>query len=170
MPAKIYRIKLTRKERAELEEIRLAKARGSARRIQRAYTLLLCDEGVDGPGWIDEDVATATGQSTRSVQNLRRRCCEVGPLGALERKPRETPPNEPKITGDVEARIITLACSDPPEGQSRWTLRLLADRVVKLEILESISRETVRQVLKKTNLSLGSRSAGASRRNRMQSS
>ena len=87
-----------------------------------------------------------------TVERLRKRCCEVGPLGALLPKPRETPPREIKITGEVEAHITQLACSEPPEGQARWTLTLLAERLIEIEVIDSISRTSVALVLKKSQL------------------
>jgi hypothetical protein len=106
----------------------------------------------------------------RTLERLRKRCCEVGPLGALERKPRETPGREIKITGDVQARITQLACSKPPAGHARWTLRLLANHLVEIEVIESISHQSVGTVLKKVNSSHGGRNAGASRPGKMQPS
>ena len=87
------------------------------------------------------------------MERLRRRCCEVGPLDALERKAQEN--RARKVTGEVEARLVALACSEPPEGCARWTLQLLADKLVELEVVEYITDETVRRQLKKMNLSLG---------------
>ncbi|WP_353568979.1 helix-turn-helix domain-containing protein [Haloferula sargassicola] len=101
--------------------------------------------------------------SPRTLVRLRERCCEVGPLGALERKQREKPPREIKITGEVEARITTLACSQPPSGHARWTLQLLADHLVEIGVIESISHTSVATVLKKVRSSRGDRNAGASR-------
>ena len=162
MPAKIYRIKLTRAERLELESVR-DRGKGNATKIKRAIALLLADEGRHGPAKRDADIFPLTGMSPRTLVRLRERCCEVGPLGALERKPREKPPREIKITGEVEARITTLACSEPPEGHARWTLQLLADHAVAIGVVESISHTSVATVLKKVRSSPGGRSAGASR-------
>ena len=88
-----------------------------------------------------------------TLQRLRRRCCEVGPLESLERKRQEN--RARKFTGEEEARLTTLACSEPPEGEVRWTLHLLADKLVELKVFDQISHEAVRQKLKKTNLNLG---------------
>ena len=162
MPAKTHRIKLSEDERHELEAIRDRK-RGSQSNIMRAVALLLSDEGPHGPGLKDADVRQSSGMSASSLERLRKRCCEVGPLGALERKPRETPGREVKITGEVEARITQLACSKPPAGHARWTLRLLASHLVEIEIIESISHQSVATVLKKANSSRGDRNAGVSR-------
>jgi len=128
-----------------------------------ALALLLADEGPLGPALKDADIYQASGISIRGIERLRKRCCEAGPLGALERKPRETPGREIKITGDVQARITQLACSQPPAGHARWTLRLLADHLVEIEVIDSISHQSVKTVLKKASSSLGGRNAGASR-------
>ncbi|GAA5484866.1 hypothetical protein Hsar01_04120 [Haloferula sargassicola] len=162
MPAKIHRIKLTQAERRDLEVIR-DRGKGNAVRIKRAIALLLADEGDHGPGKKDADILWVTGMSPRTLVRLRERCCEVGPLGALERKQREKPPREIKITGEVEARITTLACSQPPSGHARWTLQLLADHLVEIGVIESISHTSVATVLKKVRSSRGDRNAGASR-------
>lgn len=162
VPAKLHRIKLSENERHELEAIRNQK-RGNATNIMRAVALLLADEGPLGPALKDADIRLTTGIAARSLERLRQRCCEVGPLGALVRKPRETPGREIKITGEVEARITQLACSKPPAGHARWTLRLLANHLVEIEVIESISHQSVGTVLKKVNSSRGDRNAGASR-------
>ncbi len=166
MPAKIYRIKLTKAERRELEAIRDHGA-GNALKIKRAIALLLSDESRDGPAMKDADIFPATGMSPSTLIRLRERCCEVGPLGALERKQREKPPREIKITGDVEARITTLACSEPPSGHARWTLQLLADRLVEIGVIESISHTSVGTVLKKVRSNRGAKSAGVFRPKKM---
>ena len=128
---------------------------------------LLADEGDGGPAKKDSEIAQAVGLTTVSIERLRKRCCEVGPIGGLESKPRDTPPRKVKITGEVEARITQLACSDPPEGKARWTLKLLAQRLVEIEVIDSISHNSVGLVLKKANLSPGGRSAGVSHRKKM---
>ena len=138
MPAKLHRIKLSGSERQELESIRDQK-RGKASRVLRAVALLLSDEGPSGPALKDAEVRLATAMSPSTLERLRIRCCEVGPLGALERKQREKAPREIKITGEVQARVTQLACSTPPEGHARWTLRLLADHLVEIEVIDSIS-------------------------------
>ena len=162
VPAKIHRIKLSEDERRELKTIRDQK-RGKASQALRAAALLMADEGPCGIASTDAEIHRATGISSRTLERLRQRCCEHGPLGALQRKVREKPPREVKITGDVEARITQLACSEPPAGHARWTLRLLADHLIELEVIESISHQSVRTVLKKANSSRGGRNAGASR-------
>jgi len=166
VPTKIYRLKLSEAERSELESIR-DKKRGKPKDSMRALAMLLSDQGMHGPGRTDADIHQITGISTRSLERLRKRCCEVGPLGALERKPRETPPREIKITGEVEARVTQLACSKPPEGEVSWTLRLLAKHLVQIGVIESISHSSVGSILKKANSNPGSKNTGASPRRKM---
>jgi hypothetical protein len=154
VPAKIHRIKLSKIEREELEAIRDQK-RAKAAKAMPAVALLLSDEGLYGPALKDLEIHGITGLSKRTIERLRERCCEVGPLEALQRKARITPGREIKITGEVKARITQLACSKPPAGHARWTLRLIADHLVELEVIESISRQSVGTVLKKVNSSRG---------------
>ena len=154
VPAKKYRIRLASDERSDLEEIRDRGSNKSAR-FKRALALLMCDEGTDGPALKDSEIATAIGAKVLTIERLRKRCCEVGPLDAIERKTREIGPRKIKITGEVEAHITRLACSDPPEGRARWTLELIAGKLVELEVVESISRPSVGKVLKKANSSHG---------------
>jgi len=137
-----------------LEEIRDRGSNKSAR-FKRALALLMCDEGADGSASKDSEIATAIGTKVLTVERLRKRCCEVGPLDAIERKTREIGPREIKLTGEVEAHITRLACSDPPEGQARWTLELIAGKLVELQVVEGISRPSVGKVLKKANSSHG---------------
>lgn len=161
MPAKLHRIKLSEDERIELKAIRDQK-HGKANSIKRAIALLLADEGSHGPAQKDAEICQSIGFTPRTIERLRERCCEVGPLGALSHKPRETPAREIKITGEVEARITQLACSKPPAGHARWTLRLLANHLVEIEVIESISHQSVGMVLKKVNSNPGDRNAGVS--------
>lgn len=163
MPAKIYRIKLSEEERTELESIRDRSASLKAKTFKKALALLLCDESPLGSGFTDEAICRIVSLSSSSLMRLRQRCCEVGPIGALVAKPREKPAREIKVTGEIEARITQLACSEPPEGSARWTLRLLANHLVEIEVIESISHTTVGTVLKKVNSSPGGRKGGASR-------
>lgn len=161
VPAKLHRIKLSESERRELEALRDQK-RGKASSIMRALALLLSDEGPHGPALKDADIQSHTAISIRNLERLRLRCCEVGPLAALARKPRATPGREVKITGEVQARIIQLACTKPPAGHARWTLKLLARHLVEIEVIESISHQSVGTVLKKANSNHGGKNAGAS--------
>lgn len=147
---KRYRVTLEAKERQELEQL-LAKGKADVRRLKHAQILLKADESRHGPGWSDARVAAAVGCGTATVERVRQRFVEEGLELALS--PYRTPRREylPKLDGEQEARLIALACSQPPEGRVRWTLRLLADAMVELEMVDSISHETVRQTLKKTN-------------------
>ena len=117
-------------------------------KVVRAKALLDCDEGEHGPSRPDAEIAAAVGVTERSLQNWRRKAVLEGPEAALERAPRALPPR--KVDGRLEAHITKLACSAPPEGRSRWTPKLLADKVVELELVDSLSRETVRRTLKET--------------------
>ncbi len=148
-----YVVRLTGEERGTLEAL-VAEGRAAADKLLRARMLLKADIGESGPGWTDEQIAEAfeVGQST--VHRLRQRLVEDGLEATLVRKPRSRH-RLPKLDGEKEARLVALACSSPPEGRARWTLQLLADKLVELEVVDSISDEAVRQRLKKTNSSRG---------------
>lgn len=149
MPKK-YVVCLTADERKGL--LRVTKERGvAAWKAQRAQALLKFDASEDGPAWPDSKIAEAFGITTRSLESWRKRAVEEGPFSLLERKPPDSPRACPKLDGEVEAQLTKLACSPAPEGHARWTLRLLAERLVELEAVESISHETVRRGLKKAN-------------------
>jgi hypothetical protein len=120
-------------------------------KIQRAQALLHCDQGPDGPAWTDERVAEAYGITTRSLESWRKRAVEAGPMALLERKARVVPATALKLDGEKHARLTALACSKPPDGLARWSLRLLAGRLVELEVVEAVSHETVRRSLKEAN-------------------
>jgi len=147
MPKK-YVLKLTGEERAELQQV-VKRGKAAAWKVQRAQALLKCDQGPGGSGWSDGPIAEAYGCTTRSLESWRKQAVERGPLSLLERKTRETPPRTPKLDGEKEARLTALACSKPPQGRGRWTLRLLGERLVALEVVDSICHETVRRALKK---------------------
>jgi transposase-like protein len=151
---KKYVLKLTLDERAELQQL-VKKRKAAAWKVQRAQALLQCDQGVAGPCWADEQVAQAYGCTTRSLESWRKQAVERGPLSLLERKARITPPVAPKLDGEQEARLTALACAKAPQGHARWTLRLLASRLVELKVVDAISYETVRRALKKTSSSRG---------------
>lgn len=148
MPKK-YVLKLTAEERDELQRL-VRKGRVAGWKVQRAQALLHCDQASDGPAWTDERIAEAFGVTTRSLESWRKQAVERGPLSLLERKPRITPAVTPKLDGERQARLTALACSKAPDGYARWSLRLLAQRLVELEVVESISYETVRRAMKKT--------------------
>lgn len=149
---KIYRIKLTDEERETFAKVATGK-RGKLNiavwKVQRADAMLKCDEGDDGPAWQDQQIAEAYGVTTRSLENWRKHATEQGPMSLLERKQRQSPPTPPILDAEKEAKLTKIACSTPPEGRSRWTLRLLADKLVELEAVESISADTVGRVPKK---------------------
>jgi len=154
-----YRVTLTEKERKELKTL-TRRGKTHARRVIRARALLLCDAGPNGPVWKVSDVAEALGISSRTIEHLKKRFVEDGLDVALERKPREKPPREVVFDGAFEARLLALACSEAPEGYQRWTVRLLADKVVEVNIAPSVSHMTIQRALKKMNLNLTSVSTG----------
>ncbi len=145
--AKKYIVRLSDEERSQLQNI-IKKLKGTSQKVQRANILLKAD--TDGPNWSDAKIAEAFSCRTRTIENVRRRLVTEGLDAVLSRKQRETPPRPKKLDGKQEAEIIALRLGKPPAGFANWTLRLLADQIVKLEIAESISHETVRKTLKKT--------------------
>ena len=152
MPKK-YVVELSADERRQLEEL-VSKGKSLARRIEHARILLKADQGPDGPGWSDERIAQAYDVSPLTVGRLRQRLVEHGLEDALVRRQHEQSLRR-KLDGAAEAKVIALACSQPPKGRRRWTIRLLADKVVELEIVDAVGRETLRKTLKKMSLSLG---------------
>jgi transposase len=149
MPTKRYLVTLTPDERERLEALTRAGKR-SARTITRARVLLLADQGEAGPAWEDRRVAEALGCGHRTVERLRERFVTGGLDAALAHKPQARPSRPPVLDGAAEARLLALACEPAPRGRRRWTLRLLAGRLVELEVVAAVSRETVRRALKKT--------------------
>ena len=150
---KTYRVKLDEQERAQLERM-LARGKAAARSLTHARILLKADEGPSGPGWTDDTIAEALDVNRSTVERVRIRCVEEGVDAALRPRPsRQLHPR--KLDGGQEAHLVALACSPPPRGRNRWSMRLLADKLVELEIVEAISYETVRQTLKKTRSSRG---------------
>lgn len=148
---KVWRVELSAKDRRALVEM-TRKGKASARELTRARALLLLDEGKEGPAKDVETVSEATGLSVRTLLRLRKTASEQTPHCAVRhRTPIHTKPK--KLDGKGEARLIALACSKPPEGHAKWSLRLLADKMVELEIVDEIAHETVRRVLKKMNSS-----------------
>ena len=147
-----YKVTLTAEERQQLHDlIRAGKA--AAKKLTHARILLKADAAEGGPSWPDERIAEAVDVSTDTMGRVRQRFVEEGLEAALVRKKQERPSRERTLDGRAEARLIALACSAPPTGRKAWTLRLLADRLVELEIVETVSHETVRRALKKTNSS-----------------
>lgn len=144
---KKYIVRLTDEERAHLESV-IKKLKGTSQKVRRAQVLLKAD--ADGPNWTDKMIAEAFGCRIKTVENIRQRLVTDGFEAALERKKRATPPVAKKLDGKQEAKLIALRLGDPPPGFANWSLRLLAERVVELGIVDSVSHETVRQTLKKT--------------------
>jgi putative transposase len=153
---KVYVVHLSDAEREQLTGL-VHKGKAPARVIQRAYTLLLSDEGKT-----DEGIAEVLHCSATTVRNRRERYASGGLEAVLWERAR--PGAQPRLDARGEAALVTLACSSPPEGRAHWTMQLLADRLVRLEVVEAISDETVRRVLKKTPSSRGRSAAGASGR------
>jgi len=157
MRKKQYLVKLKPEERKQLKEV-ITKGKSPAYQICHAHILLLAD--IEVSNWADEAIARALSVSINTVGRIRRLYDRQGLKVAVERKKQDYPSHPPKFDGAGEARLIALSCSQPPDGHSHWTLRLLADKAVELEIVDSVVPETVRQTLKKTNLSLTSGKCG----------
>jgi transposase len=150
---KKYIVTLTPEERRMLQEM-LSRGKAAARKLTHARILLKADATPEGPGWNDKAIADGVEVGRATVERVRKEFVEEGLEAALERrKPRRLYLR--KLDGEGEAHLVALACQKPPEGRSRWTLQLLADRMVQLEYVEEISYQTVRRTLKKTNSSLG---------------
>ena len=151
MPKK-YRVTLTAEEREELDRL-LSRGKADVRCLKHAQMLLKADEAEGGPGWSDARIADAFDAGVATIERLRQRFVEEG-LEAALRPHASTRQYVRKLDGQTEAHLIALACSPAPEGRAKWTLRLLADKLVELQHIGSVSHETVRQTLKKTNCSL----------------
>ena len=149
---KKYVVRLDEAERAFLTDL-ASTGTAPARTLTHARILLKADQGPGGPGWTDERIAEALEVGRRTVERVREALVEEGLDAALRR--RRPPARRRKLDGAGEAHLVAVACSAPPEGRARWTLRLLADRLVELEVVESICPETVRLTLKKTRSSRG---------------
>ena len=148
-----YKVTLTKEERKELEEIS-SKGKRAARTVLYARALLLLDAGDYGKKWTVSKVAEALGVTSRSLEKLKKRFVEEGLKAAIERKQRVKPPREIQFGGEFEAHLLALACSEAPEGRQRWTMRLLAEKMIELKFVETVSAMTVCKTLKKMNLSL----------------
>jgi len=149
---KKYKVTLTADERQFLHDLIAAGKAAALKRIH-ARVLLKADAAAGGPAWTDGRIAEALEVNVTTVERVRQRFVEQGLEAALVRKKQDRPSRERKLDGAGEARLIALACSEPPQGRGAWTLQLLADRLVELHVVDSICDETVRQVLKKTNSS-----------------
>lgn len=159
MRKKTWRVTLTDTERSALHEL-IAAGAAPARKLTHARILLKADESSGGPGWSDSVITEALEVSLPTVGRVRKRYVMEGLDAALNHRLSKAQ-RPPKLDGQQEAHLIALACSEPPTGHARWTLRLLADKMVELEYIESVSHVTVWQTLKKTNSSLGGGSSGA---------
>ena len=149
-----YRVTLTAEERAELEQL-VSAGKAAARKIVHARILLLADTS-PGPIRSDDDIVAAVGIGPRTIARVRLRFVTEGFAAALDHRPQPPRPDKIKIRGDVEQQLVRLACGDPPGGRCHWTLNLLADELVALGLVETVSTETVRQALKKTTSTRGS--------------
>jgi transposase len=144
---KKFIVRLSDEERAVCQEV-VKKLKGSSQKVRRAQILLKAD--ADGPGWTDIKIAEAFNCRVQTIEKLRKRLVTEGFEAALERHKRREPPTPAKLDGEGEAKLIAMRLGKPPAGYGHWTLQLLADELVALEVVDSISHETVRQVLKKT--------------------
>ena len=141
-------IELTEEQRKQLEEV-ISCGKAAARKIQHAQVLLKIDSGKDGPNWSDEQIKEAFGVSPSTIRRIRERFVENGLEDAINRRPQPERPEKRKVTGEREAQLIALACTEPPTGYSQWSIRLLRKKVVELHIVEEVGRETIRLILKK---------------------
>lgn len=149
MSRKKYVVELSSDEREHLEAL-ISKGKSSAKAILKARILLKADQGPLGPSWTDDRIVEALDSNASMVTRVRRQLVEEGLEAVLARKKRAHPPIQPIFDGAAQARLIALACSEPPDGHARWSLRLLADKVVELEIVETAHFNTVGRALKKT--------------------
>jgi hypothetical protein len=150
---KHYRVRLTDTERAHLKQL-VAAGTAPARQLTHARILLKADEGPDGPGWVDAAIVEAVEVSQPTISRVRKQFVEEGLEAALHRRPPRREYRR-KLDGEQEAHLIALSCGEPPAGHGRWSMRLLAAKLVELEVVEAISHQTVRRALKKTSSSPG---------------
>lgn len=158
--AKRFIVRLTAAERATLTELVETEERVARKKRKRAAILLKADQGKHGPAWIDTEIAAAFNVHVTTVRAVRRQLVLEGLESTLNRKPRAKPPRTPVFDATNEGELLAVATGEPPSGHARWTLRLLADRLVELRVVESVSHETVRKALKKTTSSRTVRSRG----------
>ena len=151
---KKYIVRLSMEERETLMKL-ITSGRGPARMFTRGRILLKADQSDNGPGWSDEKISEAFDVTIQTIERVRKQFVEEGFDAVLSRRKYTHKVSRKKIDGDVEAHLVALSCSKPPEGRARWTLRLLADSIIELGYVESISHEAVRQTLKKMNLNRG---------------
>ena len=144
---KEYIVRLTEQERNTLKEV-VSKLKGTSQKVRRAQILLKAD--ADGPSWADSRIAEAFCCRRQTVEKIRQRFVECGFQETLDGKKRDKPPTDKLLDGEQEAKVIATRLGPPPKGYANWTLRLLARKVVELEIVETVSYETVRRTLKKT--------------------
>ncbi len=154
-------IRLSQEQRQSLQHMVKA-GKASARQILHAQVLLKVDESPDGPNWSNKQIQEAFGAVESTIWRVRTRFLQAGLAAAVQRRDQPDRPQKRKLAGEQEAQLIALACQQPPEGRECWTLRLLSDKLVELGVVESVSHETVRTTLKKTNSSRGKSSSGAS--------
>jgi len=147
---KKYIVRLSDDEREQLKKI-ITSGRGAARMFTRARILVKADQSEKGPAWSDEKISEALDVTVQTIERIRKQLVEEGFDSVLSRHEYKQKVSRKKVDGEVEAHLIALSCSKPPEGRVRWTLRLLAEKVVELGYIESISHEAIRQTLKKTN-------------------
>lgn len=162
---KKYVVRLSDDERNQLNDM-IHKGKSSAQKLMKARILLKADVSEAGEGWSDSHIIEALETSATTVYRTRQQLVEEGLEAVLSRKPRARPPVAPIFDGEKEAQLITLACSKPPEGYARWTLRLLEEKVVELDIVDHASDSTICRVLKKTSSSRISSNSGSSHRTR----
>ena len=151
---KRYKVTLTAEEREHLDDL-IAAGQAAARKLAHARILLKADAADGGPAWPDARIAEAVETSIATVERVRQRFVEQGLEAALGRKKQDRPSRPRKLDGRAEARLIALACSAPPEGRKEWTMQLLADKLVELQVVDAVCDETVRRALKKTRSSRG---------------
>jgi hypothetical protein len=162
-----YTVTLSSDERAWLEEI-TRKGRCAASKILQARALLLCDTSEEGAAWPVYKISEALGISDGTINNLKKHVVTNGLESAFERKQRKLPPREVKYDGCFDAHVVALACSDPPKGRQRWTVRLLAEKLVELKIVAEASHMSVHRALKKMNYNLTGKNTGKFRHKRTQ--
>jgi hypothetical protein len=169
MSQKKYLVTLTADERDHLDDL-LRTGTASALVQARARILLKADQAEGGPALDDETIADELEVGLRTISRVRRRFVERGFEDCIRRKKQDKPSRLRALDGAAEAQLIAVACSDPPDGRAAWTMQMLADKLIELEVVETISDETVRRAMKKTHSSRGSRSSGVSRAGRRASS